>query len=64
MGSRRTSDVRYDPNDLLKKTRLRVDEAAFLLEVSPRTVDRYLTDQKLSYIHTPGGQRRVLNTPH
>ena len=35
MGSRRVSDVRYDPNDLLKKTGLRVDEAAFLLEVSP-----------------------------
>lgn len=50
----------YDPNVLLHKTRLRIDEAAFLLDVSVRTIDRYMTDGKLEYRLTPGGHRRLL----
>ena len=50
----------YDPNELLRKTKLRREEAAFLLEVSPRTVDRYMTEGKLEFKPTPGGQRRPL----
>lgn len=44
---------------LLKKTRLRIEEAAELLEVSPRTIRRYLDDGKLRPIKMPGGQRRI-----
>jgi excisionase family DNA binding protein len=50
----------YDPNELLRKTKLRREEAAFLLEVSQRTVDRYMTAGKLEFKSTPGGQRRPL----
>jgi excisionase family DNA binding protein len=60
MTRRRKAGTLYDPNDLLKKNKLHTDEAAFLLEVSPRTVERYLTEGKLNFIRTPGGQRRVL----
>jgi hypothetical protein len=31
----------YDPNALLQKTKLRIEEAADLLEVTPRTIQRY-----------------------
>jgi excisionase family DNA binding protein len=51
----------YDPNVLLQKTKLRIEEAAELLEVSPRQVRRYLDDEKLTPAYTPGGQRRVRN---
>lgn len=54
------ADAMYDPNELLRKTKLRREEAAFLLEVSPRTVDRYMTEGKLDFKPTPGGQRRPL----
>lgn len=50
----------YDPNELLKKTRLNKDEAAFLLEVSPRTVANYMANGKLEFKRTPGGHRRPL----
>lgn len=50
----------YDPNILLSKTKLLRDEAAFLLSVTPRTIDRYLATDKLRCILTPGGHRRVL----
>ena len=50
----------YDSNELLRKTKLLKDEAAFLLEVTPRTVDRYMTEGKLDFKRTPGGQRRPL----
>ena len=49
----------YDPNQLLQKTKLRIDEAAQLLDVTPRTVQRYLDNVKLTADRTPGGQRRV-----
>jgi excisionase family DNA binding protein len=49
----------YDPNVLLQKTRLRIDEAAELLDVTPRTVQRYLESGKLTPVVTPGGHRRV-----
>lgn len=44
---------------LLLKPCLRIDEAAILLDVTPRTVQRYLTDGKLTPIVMPGGHRRV-----
>lgn len=50
----------FDRAVLLKKDRLRIHEAADLLEVTPRTVRRYLEDGKLIPVRTPGGQRRVL----
>ncbi len=50
----------YDATELLKKTKLNREEAAFLLEVTPRTVDRYMSDGKLDYRRTPGGHRRPL----
>lgn len=46
---------------LILKPRLRVDEAAILLEVTPRTVLRYLDEEKLTPILMPGGRRRVRN---
>jgi len=51
----------YDPNTLLQKTKLRIDEAAQLLEVTPRTVRRYLDEEKITPVLTPGGHRRVRN---
>lgn len=56
----RTHRTTYDPKFLLLKTRLLKEEAAFLLEVTPRTVDRYMTEGKLEYKRTPGGHRRAL----
>lgn len=50
----------YDPNVLLRKTKLLREEAAFLLEVTPRTVDNYMSSGKIQYILTPGGHRRVV----
>jgi excisionase family DNA binding protein len=45
---------------LLLKPCLRLDEAAILLHVTPRTVQRYMDQDKIEYITTPGGQRRVV----
>lgn len=50
----------YDPNALLRKTKLLREEAAFLLDVTPRTVDRYMEQGKIAYQLTPGGHRRLL----
>lgn len=50
----------YDPNELLSKTKLNRQEAAYLLEVTPRTIDRYMNQGKLEYKTMPGGQRRPL----
>ena len=49
----------YDPNVLLQKTKLRIEEAAQLLDVTKRTVQRYLESGKFTPLLTPGGQRRV-----
>lgn len=61
MTTRRTRKAgqMYDPNELLQKTKLRIEEAAELLEVTPRTVQRYLDAGKLTPSFTPGGHRRV-----
>ena len=50
----------YDQNELLQKTKLLREEAAFLLEVTPRTVDRYMTEGKIEFKRMPGGYRRPL----
>lgn len=50
----------YDPNILLRKTKLLREEAAFLLEVTPRTVDNYMASGKIQYKLTPGGHRRPI----
>jgi excisionase family DNA binding protein len=49
-----------DTVSLLAKATLYTSEAAFLLAVSPRTVERYLETGKLAYRTTPGGHRRIL----
>ena len=58
--TRRNAGTFYDPNELLNKTRLRTDEAAFLLDVAPRTVERYMKSGALAFIRTPSGMRRPL----
>ena len=59
MPTRRQPGTCDDPHVLLNKPTLRIDEAAFLLEVTSRTVERYLHDGKLDWIRTLGGPRRV-----
>ena len=44
---------------LRSKTLLRVDEVAILLNVTPRTVQRYLESGKLRSVEGPGGRKRV-----
>ena len=46
---------------LILKPRLRIDEAAVLLDVTPRTIRNYLVEDKLTAVALPGGQRRVVN---
>jgi predicted DNA-binding transcriptional regulator YafY len=60
MRRRRKTGTFYNPDALLRKGKLLIDEAAFLLQVTPRTVQRYMADGKLAYSPTPGGQRRPL----
>ena len=62
MAKRRTRKAgqMYDQNALLQKTKLLVAEAAFLLDVTARTVDRYMTEGKLDFRRTPSGRRRPL----
>lgn len=45
---------------LLLKDRLRIDEAAIVLEVTPRTVRKYIEEGKLEVKLTPGGRRKVV----
>jgi len=49
----------YNPNVLLKKTRLRMDEAAAVLDVHENTVRRWVDDGKLTAVRTGGGHRRI-----
>jgi excisionase family DNA binding protein len=49
-----------DYEALLSKPTLRIPEAAVLLDVTPRTVQKYLEEGKLEYKRLPGGHRRVL----
>ena len=57
---RRPAGQVYDPSELLRKTKLLTDEVAFLLDVAPRTVERYMEQGKIQYVRTPGGHRRAL----
>lgn len=56
---KRKAGQMYDPNVLLQKTRLRVDETAELMDVCEATVYRWIEQGKLDSIQTPGGQHRV-----
>lgn len=44
---------------LLLKPCLRIDEAAIVLDVAPRTVQRYLDTGKLTPVLDPGGRKRI-----
>ncbi len=44
---------------LLLKPCLRIDEVAILLDVTPRTVRKYLEERKLTPVPDPGGRLRV-----
>ena len=50
----------FDRAALLKKERLRIDEAAWLLGCHADTIRRYLDKDKLTSKRLPGGERRVL----
>jgi hypothetical protein len=58
--ARRGSERAYDSTELLRKTKLNKYEAAFLLDVAPRTVDHYMQSGKIEFVKTPGGHRRAL----
>ena len=49
-----------ETSGLLAKATLLTGEAARLLSVTPRTIERYLNAGKLDYRTTPGGHRRIL----
>ncbi len=49
----------YDMALLLQKAKLRVDEAAAVLDVHCSTVRRWMDDGKLDGVRTAGGHRRV-----
>jgi excisionase family DNA binding protein len=59
MRRRRKAGTLYNPNALLKKATLRIDETAALMAVHQDTVRRWLADGKLSSERTPGGQHRI-----
>lgn len=44
---------------LMLKPTVRVSEAARILDVSLRTVYRYIDAGRLPYVKQPGGQRRI-----
>lgn len=44
---------------LLLKPCLRIDEAAIVLGVAPRTVQHYLATGKLTPVLGPGGRKRI-----
>lgn len=52
----------FERSALLTKHRLRIAEAAFLLECHPDTVRGWMERGKVEYIRMPGGERRVLMT--
>lgn len=56
---RRKAGKSYDPNALLLKTRLRIDEAAAVLDIHENTVRRWADDGKISSVPTAGGHRRI-----
>lgn len=61
MAKRQKGAVMTEIKVLLLKPRLRIEEAAALLDVTPRTVRNYLSAEKLTAVVLPGGQRRVIN---
>lgn len=48
-----------DTTVLLQKSRLRIDEAAAILDVHQNTVRRWVDEGKLDGVRTAGGHRRV-----
>lgn len=46
---------------LILKPKLRIDEAAVLVDVTPRTVRNWLVKEKVNGIRGGGGQWRVIN---
>lgn len=48
-----------DMTVLLQKSRLRIDEAAAILDVHQNTVRRWVDEGKLDGVRTAGGHRRV-----
>lgn len=50
----------FDRSALLTKYRLRICEAAFLLECHPDTVREWMARGKIEFKRTPGGERKVL----
>ena len=57
--SRRNAGKLYDLNTLLAKTRLRVDEAAAVLDIHESTVRRWADENKIVSVPTAGGHRRI-----
>lgn len=55
----RKGGLAYDRNQLLQKPKLRVDEAAAILDVHQNTVRRWVDEGKLAAVLTAGGHRRV-----
>jgi hypothetical protein len=49
-----------DDEALLSKSLLRIDESAILLDVTPRTVNRYMELGRIDFKLTPSGRRRIL----
>ena len=45
---------------LLSKRLLRLDEVAILMEVTVRTVSRWVSQGRIEVVGTPGGRRRVV----
>lgn len=52
----------FDEETLLRKTKLRKEEAAFLLDVTVRTVEKYMAAGQLEFIRSPGGRRKPLTS--
>jgi excisionase family DNA binding protein len=50
----------FDRNALLSKPKLLRREAALLLGVTTRTVDRYMAKGKIEFVRMPGGRRKPL----
>ncbi len=62
MPTLRKAGPMFDERVLLLKPRLRKEEAAFLLEVTTRTVEKYMAEGKIEFIKSPGGRRRLLTS--
>lgn len=56
---KRKAGQMYDPNELLKKPTLRIEEAADLSGYHPDTIRRWGESGKLQVVISAGGHRRV-----